>query len=127
MPGIVIPPYIAAIGEGCFEGTQCDTITFEMPRPIPPGQPQTWKLVLGRNCFRQATIREIAIPSWVKVLPSGCFNECARLATVTVRRDAVLETIKKDAFAGTPLTEFVIPAAVTKINGSAFAVNLCEN
>jgi hypothetical protein len=126
MPGIIIPLSITAIKQGCFERAQCDTITFQVPDPGPEAQ-KPKKLELGCYCFRQATIREIAIPLWVKVLPRGCFKECARLVKVTVRGDAQLKKIEMHAFAGTPLTGFAIPAAVSTIDGSAFAVNICEN
>jgi hypothetical protein len=98
-----------------------------MSESAPSAERKVEELEIGRGSFRQATIREITIPSWVEVLPSEFFKEYARLVNVTVCREAHLKIIEMEAFAGTPLTGFAVPASVSTIDGSAFAVNICEN
>ncbi len=53
------------------------------------------------------------------------FSGCKNLSKVNIPEGSALESIGKQAFAGTAITEFDVPLSVTYIGASAFGS--CEN
>ena len=67
------------------------------------------------NC---SSLRSVSMPSRLKKLGRNVFTNCVSLTSLSLPDS--LETIDQKAFAGSSLTEIVIPAKVTKLPTGAF-------
>lgn len=74
---------------------------------------------VGEMAFLNSPIEEVTIPSSVKVLRHGAFEQCANLHTVHFSEG--LETVEKNAFRKcSSLNHVLLPASLSSIDGSAF-------
>jgi hypothetical protein len=87
---VVIPEGVKEISKGVFKSAQIDTVSF----------PTTLETI-GQNAFYASTIKEVVIPSNVRIVSELSFAQCPQL------------------------TRVVIEDGVKQINGTAFAY--CEN
>jgi hypothetical protein len=77
-------------------------------------------LRIEKGAFRETGLREIVIPTSVKVLGEGCFARCKSLKFVRFESDSKLVRIRKGAFRESGLREIVIPAAVEVLEDECF-------
>ena len=79
---------------------------------------------IGDNAFTGCeSITNIKIPSNVKIIGNRAFSGCKGLSSVTIENG--LQTICAGAFMSCAITDFTIPASVTKIED--FVWSQCEN
>ncbi len=82
--------------------------------------------IIGEEAFRKCTaITSVTIPSLVKIIKRGAFEQCTNLATINFDQNGALEEILTQAFWGTAITSVTIPEEVKKISTSTFAY--CPN
>lgn len=78
--------------------------------------------IIGEEAFRKCTaITSVTIPSLVKIIKRGAFEQCTNLATINFDQNGALEEILTQAFWGTAITSVTIPGEVKKISTSTFA------
>lgn len=83
---------------------------------------------LGDNMFTLCTsLTSISLPSTVRTIKSGVFSNCTSLKTLIIPENSQLTTIRGYAFQATIIEEFILPASVTEIDGSAFSYTKLPN
>ena len=75
--------------------------------------------------FANREIREISIPSNIKVISPYAFYGCKNLTKVEISPNSNLQTIGSNAFSGSSIEEIIIPPKVSKICEDAFYI--CHN
>ena len=80
---------------------------------------------IGSNAFSNSLIENIYIPSQVKEIYLGAFNQCQNLQHIEIPDDSELQIIDANSFALTQITSFFIPIDIKKIHNQAFF--LCTN
>ena len=77
---------------------------------------------LGEQCFSFSSIAKITIPRSVGELPTDCFRACICLESVAFEEGSVLHLIGDSCFKNChKLRHFQMPEAVQRINSAAFA------
>jgi hypothetical protein len=89
--------------------------------------------VIGADAFTDFEIRSqifavsqrqvpktFIVPSSVETIGARCFENCARMETITFGESSKLKRIGERAFAESGLASITIPAATEEIDGSAF-------
>lgn len=80
---------------------------------------------IGAGAFsRKSNLNSIVIPKSVATIGQDAFSHCTQLETVEFEQGSALETIEKNAFAGSGVTEIKMPKSVKNIGEYAF--DLCE-
>ena len=73
---------------------------------------------LGRAAFQSSGITEAAIPQAITEIPNHAFNNCEKLASITL--PAGLKQIRDGAFAGAAIAEIQLPNGLEAIQRDAF-------
>ena len=60
-------------------------------------------------------IKEISIPSNIKIISSYAFHNCTKLAKIEIPPNSNLQTIERSAFSCTDIERIFIPQKVSKI------------
>ena len=71
--------------------------------------------------FGNRNIKEISIPSNIKIISPYAFDHCEKLRKVEIPPNSNLQMIKKNAFSYTKIQEIFIPSKVLKIGKNAFS------
>lgn len=75
---------------------------------------------IPQSCFNGCqAIPAITIPSGVKYIKSGAFQNCSSLASVTMQTTTLMQ-IQNSAFRNTALTSFTVPSTVTFLGTDTF-------
>ena len=101
----VLPQKTENSSEPTNKGQSSDTIQF--------GE------TLTKDSLKNLTSEELTIPSTVKKIEEGAFENLPNLKKLTIEEG--LESIEKDAFKNSYLTEVSIPASVKTIDKDAFS------
>ena len=74
--------------------------------------------------FCRRDIKEITIPSFIKIIGSYSFEGCKQLQRLDIPSNSELQTIEREAFSSSSISSIFIPPHVTKICEDAFSY--CE-
>jgi hypothetical protein len=113
LASITIPSSVTFIGNGAFQHTALESVTFE---------PNSQLTTIDSNAFRLVSrLQSIEIPSSVTTINVGAFSDMASLESVTFGAGIQLTFIPRDAFLNAvSLTSIEIPDSVVHIGISAF-------
>lgn len=75
--------------------------------------------------FRNSQLRQIALPSTLRVLGDGTFNRCRELNRVAIREDSALKRIGAHSFSESGVEKITIPRTTKAVSANAF--EKCEN
>lgn len=75
---------------------------------------------IGKACFRESGLEQIAVPAMVTELDDCVFLKCEKLTAVTLTKDSGLVRIGKDCFSGSSIQTFEFPPLVREIGFGAF-------
>lgn len=100
-----LPVTVTAVGPYAFR--ECSIEKFVFPAGLTK---------IGECAFYNSKVREVALPSTLKLLPTGVFQKCADLKTVRLGND--VELLSDYVFDGCPLTDLYITAPLPPVCGS---------
>lgn len=100
-----LPSTVTAVGPYAFR--ECSIEKFVFPAGLNK---------IGECAFYNSKVREVALPSTLKLLPTGVFQKCADLKTVRLGND--VELLSDYVFDGCPLTDLYITAPLPPVCGS---------
>lgn len=100
-----LPVTVTAVGPYAFR--ECSIEKFVFPAGLAK---------IGECAFYNSKVREVALPSTLKLLPTGVFQKCADLKTVRLGND--VELLSDYVFDGCPLTDLYITAPLPPVCGS---------
>lgn len=100
-----LPATVTAVGPYTFR--ECSIEKFVFPAGLTK---------IGECAFYNSKVREVALPSTLKMLPTGVFQKCADLKTVRLGDD--VELLSDYVFDGCPLTDLYITAPLPPVCGS---------
>lgn len=75
--------------------------------------------------FSNSQLRQIALPSTLRVLGDGAFDRCRELSRVAIREDSALERIGAHSFSESGVEKITIPRTTKAVSANAF--EKCEN
>mmetsp|Transcript_1358 Transcript_1358/g.2940 ORF Transcript_1358/g.2940 Transcript_1358/m.2940 type:complete len:324 (+) Transcript_1358:129-1100(+) len=108
---VQIPNKIEEIGQGAFEGSALEEITFENGSVLE---------TIGSNAFAYTQIVSIEIPTSVRVLGDFVFENSFMLESLSFEAGSALQEIGEWAFDRTKIASIIVPAAVTEITDYVF-------
>lgn len=79
---------------------------------------------IGNNNFRRLNITSVTLPSTLKTIGGGAFNECKKLTTIVLPEG--LETVNGNAFHSVPLTSLTLPSTLKTVGRGAFTGSRIE-
>lgn len=97
-----LPATITEIGDYAF--SECGITHFILPDNITE---------IGRGVFYGSKVEEVTMPSKLKMIPTGTFQKCSKLKTVTL--GAATNLISDYAFDGCPLTTLYVLATTPPV------------
>lgn len=100
-----LPATVIAVGPYAFRDCSIEKFVF------PAGLTK-----IGECAFYNSKVKEVALPSTLKLLPTGVFQKCADLRTVRLGDD--VELLSDYVFDGCPLTDLYITAPLPPVCGS---------
>ncbi len=106
---ITIPKNLVDIGLNTFWMSSLEKVNFAEDSRLE---------LIGQDVFGFTKLKEVTLPVSVKKLGIGAFRLCPSLTKVVLNDG--LECIDTGAFAGSGVTELVVPASVTDMNCNSF-------
>lgn len=100
-----LPATVTAVGPYAFRECSIEKFVF-----------QAGLTKIGECAFYNSKVREVVLPSTLKLLPTGVFQKCADLKTVRLGND--VELLSDYVFDGCPLTDLYITAPLPPVCGS---------
>lgn len=100
-----LPATVTAVGPYAFR--ECSIEKFVFPAGLTK---------IGECAFYNSKVKEVALASTLKLLPTGVFQKCADLKTVRLGDD--VELLSDYVFDGCPLTDLYITAPLPPVCGS---------
>lgn len=100
-----LPATVTAVGPYAFRECSIEKFVF-----------QAGLTKIGECAFYNSKVREVVLPSTLKLLPTGVFQKCADLKTVRLGND--FELLSDYVFDGCPLTDLYITAPLPPVCGS---------
>lgn len=108
---LVLPSTLLIIATSALSGYQGDELI--LPNNLEE---------IGNNAFTNMdNLKSITIPATVKKIGSSAFGSCDKLASVIFMPGSQLEEIGGSAFAGTAITEIILPDNVNVMGDSVLA------
>lgn len=104
---IEIPSHIREIGDAAFKGCNINQIDFQRDSKLE---------IIEQYCFAATNIKNIVIPSGVKIIAKGVFEYCQKLISIDFHDDSELITIDEKAFLKSSINRLTIPAKVAHLN-----------
>lgn len=132
---IVLPSTVRNLDAGCFNGTnKLINITILKNKEENIIYYEN-NFILGKSDinsdffdvlhFARRNIKKATIPSFIKYISEGAFNDCRQLNNVEFDDKSKLKIIGKKAFSYTSIQSISIPSSVTSIGDLSF-MNCCE-
>lgn len=109
LTSLILPSLLENIGSNAFSGSNLEKLEI-------PGSVKSIGTALFSGC---AKLTSVKWPSNVAIIPSGTFNNCKALVSFEI--PTWIKEIHGSAFAGTGLTEMVIPNSVDSIGENLYA------
>lgn len=100
-----LPATVTAVGPYAFRECSIEKFVF-----------QAGLTKIGECAFYNSKVKEVVLPSTLKLLPTGVFQKCADLKTVRLGND--VELLSDYVFDGCPLTDLYITAPLPPVCGS---------
>ena len=100
-----LPATVTAVGPYAFR--ECSIEKFVFPAGLTK---------IGECAFYNSKVKEVELPSTLKLLPTGVFQKCADLKVVRLGND--VELLSDYVFDGCPLTDLYIKAPLPPVCGS---------
>lgn len=100
-----LPATVTAVGPYAFRECSIEKFVF-----------QAGLTKIGECAFYNSKVKEVVLPSTLKLLPTGVFQNCADLKTVRLGND--VELLSDYVFDGCPLTDLYITAPLPPVCGS---------
>lgn len=100
-----LPATVTAVGPYAFRDCSIEKFVF-----------QAGLTKIGECAFYNSKVKEVVLPSTLKMLPTGVFQNCADLKTVRLGND--VELLSDYVFDGCPLTDLYITAPLPPVCGS---------
>ena len=100
-----LPATVTAVGPYAFR--DCSIGKFVFPAGLTK---------IGECAFYNSKVKEVELPSTLKLLPTGVFQKCADLKVVRLGND--VELLSDYVFDGCPLTDLYIKAPLPPVCGS---------
>lgn len=100
-----LPATVTAVGPYAFRECSIEKFVF-----------QAGLTKIGECAFYNSKVKEVVLPSTLKMLPTGVFQKCADLKTVRLGND--VELLSDYVFDGCPLTDLYITAPLPPVCGS---------
>lgn len=100
-----LPATVTAVGPYAFRECSIEKFVF-----------QAGLTKIGECAFYNSKVREVVLPSTLKLLPTGVFQKCADLKTVRLGND--VELLSDYVFDGCLLTDLYITAPLPPVCGS---------
>lgn len=100
-----LPATVTAVGPYAFRECSIEKFVF-----------QAELTKIGECAFYNSKVKEVVLPSTLKLLPTGVFQKCADLKTVRLGND--VELLSDYVFDGCPLTDLYITAPLPPVCGS---------
>lgn len=128
LTSVTIPNSVTNIANNAFRNcTALSNVTFEAggtaALTIANGNTSTTSAHATAGAFRGCTgLESIVLPARLSLLGAYAFADCTNLANITFEEDSTLKEIGNLAFWNCAISEFVVPATVTKL-GSATVTN----
>lgn len=104
-----LPATVTAVGPYAFRDCSIEKFVFS-----------SGLTKIGECAFYNSKVKEVVLPSTLKMLPTGVFQKCANLKTVRLGND--VELLSDYVFDGCPLTDLYITAPLPPVcNSNTFA------
>ena len=111
LESIEIPATVTYITNGAFSSSNLKSVVFADGNDT---------LSMESNVFSDCTqLISVTLSNRITSIPSGTFDGCSALSTITFSESGVLETINNTAFAGAALTSITLPEGLESFASSA--------
>lgn len=96
LKNVNLPDNVVSIGESCFENSGIETLNFGSGSRLNK---------IGENAFKSTNLKNVKLPENLKVLASGAFSGCEKLATIVI--PSGLQTVGENVLSGCSLIRAV--------------------